>query len=66
MHHKVAAQDSILCYTPLRLSKHTKKVSLGMHTVGDNLIKTLNFEFRANISPCHNGVRSCKSIIILD
>ena len=41
MHYKVAAQHSMLYYTPPRLSQHIIKASMGMHILGDNLLPTL-------------------------
>ena len=44
IHYDVEAQQSTLCYTPPRVSQPIKKVSLGMHTLGDNLVQTLIVE----------------------
>ena len=40
IYYKVAAQHSILHYTPPRLLQHSKKASLGIHTLGDNFLQT--------------------------
>ena len=51
IHYKVAVQHSTLHCTPPRLLQYIKKVSLGMHTIGDNLVPTLNFGFQPKQQP---------------
>ena len=45
MHHEIAAYHSTLHFKPLRFAQYSIKISMGMHTLGDNLVQTFSFGF---------------------